>query len=421
MIRKIITTGTLAAGLCVVLAASAAAAANPNSDRKPPVNTQAKAPATLPFNARAQAAADKIVNADQSAVTGARSTTMKPIAAVHDPSLLGISITRTGLEVSVAGAPSAALRRAIASQAGGVPVTIRVVQHSELQLEAVQARIKRDLAYWAKRGIRLSTWGPDLTSDKVSVTLAKYSAQAAAAITARYGAAWVAVSTQAVTVNASSSRTDDFSPWYGGDEVSHFLYTSGGKNFYSICTTGFGLVSGSTYYIPTAGHCIESNFSSSFTNPGGGSFGTFIGYTSTHDTLLLQTSDNNGVIWSDPTSVTRTISGVASTDPINGLICTDGLTNREVCSVKIESTNQNVSYAINGQTTTVTNLVYACQTAGKSAFSGGDSGAPVETTIGSGQATARGGLLANGGGNASCGWYLPERYVESDWGVTVTR
>ena len=70
MIRKIITAGTLAAGLSVVLAASAAAAANPNSHQKPPVNTQAKAPATLPFNARAQAAADKIVNADQSAVTG---------------------------------------------------------------------------------------------------------------------------------------------------------------------------------------------------------------------------------------------------------------------------------------------------------------------------------------------------------------
>ena len=69
----------------------------------------------------------------------------------------------------------------------------------------------------------------------------------------------------------------------------------------------------------------------------------------------------------------------------------------------------------------MTNLVYACQTAGKSAFSGGDSGAPVETTIGSGQATARGELLANNGGSASCGWYLPERYVESDWGVTVTR
>ena len=66
----------------------------------------------------------------------------------------------------------------------------------------------------------------------MSVTLARYSAKAAAEITARYGGARVSVSTQAVTVNASSGRTDDFSPWYGGDEVSHFLYTSGGKNYY---------------------------------------------------------------------------------------------------------------------------------------------------------------------------------------------
>ena len=216
MIRKIITTGTLAAGLCVVLAASASAAANPNSDRKPSVNAQTKAPATLPFNARAQAAADKIVNADQSAITGARSTTMKPIAAVHDPSLLGISITRTGLEISVAGAATAALRRAIDTEADGIPVTIRVVRHSELQLEAVQARIKHDLGYWSKRGIHLSTWGPDLTSDKVSVTLAKYSAGRPRKLPRVTAPAWVAVSTQAVTVKSSSGRTDDFSPWYRG-------------------------------------------------------------------------------------------------------------------------------------------------------------------------------------------------------------
>lgn len=418
MLRKFVITGALAAGLCVTLAASAGAAvtANPGHNQ---AATRAKPAAALPPNVRAQLAADKIMNADQSALTGRPSTTMRPLAAVHDHSLLGVSITRAGLRVSVAGAPTAALRQAIGSEADGVPVTIQTVAHSQLQLQAVQAKITHDLAYWSRRGIRITTWGPDVTSDKVSVTLARYSAGAAAEITARYGESWVAVSPGAITARPSDGRTDDYSPWFGGDEVVHFLYTSGGKNYYSICTSGFGLQSGSTYYVPTAGHCIESNFSSDFYNPGGGSYGTFIGYTTTHDTLLIQASGANGVIWSDPTSVTRTVTSVASSDPVNGLICTDGYTNREVCSVKIEKTNQNVTYSINGVNTTVTNTVYACQASNKNAFSPGDSGGPVETTIGSGQSEARGEILAYVVGSEYCGWYLPERYVESDWGVTT--
>jgi hypothetical protein len=400
------------------LAASAGAAVTGKPGRSLAA-TRAVPVAGLPVNVRAQISADKIMNADQSALTGKPSTTMRPIAAIHDHSLLGISITSTGLRVSVAGAPTAALRRAIESEANGVPVTLRTVAHSEAQLQAVQAKITHDLAYWTRRGIRITAWGPDVTSDKVSVTLATYSAGAAAEITGRYGGSWVAVSPEAITVKPSSGRTDDFSPWFGGDEVVHFLYTSGGNNYYSICTSGFGLQSGSTYYVPTAGHCIESNFSSDFYNPGGGSFGTFAGYTTTHDTMIIQASGANGVIWSDPTSVTRTVTAVASTDPVNGLICTDGYTNREVCSVKIEKTNQNVTYAINGVNTTVTNTVYACQTSSKNAFSPGDSGGPVETTIGSGQATARGEILAYVVGSEYCGWYMPERYIESDWGATA--
>ena len=55
----------------------------------------------------------------------------------------------------------------------------------------------------------------------------------------------------------------------------------------------------------------------------------------------------------------------------------------------------------------------------KNAFSPGDSGGPVETTIGSGQATARGEILAYVVGSEYCGWYMPERYIESDWGATA--
>ena len=65
---------------------------------------------------------------------------------------------------------------------------------------------------------------------------------------------------------------------------------------------------------------------------------------------------------------------------VGGLICSRRADKPRICSVKIESINQDVTYNINGVSTTVTGTVYACQTANKAAFSGGDSGGPVETT-----------------------------------------
>jgi transposase len=133
---------------------------------------------------------------------------------------------------------------------------------------------------------------------------------------------------------------------------------------------------------------------------------------------IVNAASVDGDIWSNPTSTSRTVAKVAPSDPTGGLICTDGLTNLEVCSVKFESINQDVTYDINGVSTTVTGTVYACQTAGKAAFSGGDSGGPVETTLGSTSATARGEILANTD-SAICGWYLPERTIESDWDAST--
>jgi hypothetical protein len=412
MLRKSLLISAAVAALALTTAPAAMAGGKPV-----PATTPVPG-ATLPLNVRAQLAATRIVNTDESAAAAASgrsmvATTAKPLAGEYDSSLVGMAVTASGLQVTVAGHSSAELTRAIAAGADGVPVTIKVVPHSEGQLETVQARITSDLKYWSARGIHLAAWGPDLSADKVSVTLTHYSALAARSITARYGTAWVTVATTSVNAQPSASRTDDFAPWYGGDELLHRINSTTEE----ICTTGFSLKIGSTPIVPADAHCFGNNYSTNFTNPGG-TIGTWYGYDDYHDTLLINASSDAGYIWSDPTSTDRAVTGVASTDPIGGLICTDGLTNREVCSVKIEATNQTITYSINGTSTTVSNTVYACQTAGKAAFSAGDSGGPVETTIGSTDTTARGAVLAYTG-DAHCGWYMPERYIESDWGATV--
>lgn len=403
--------------VAVVLAFSAAPPALAGGKPVPKITPVATA--AISFNVRAQLAATRIVNADESSASAAFgrpkvATAAKPLAKEYDSSLVGMAITASGLQVTVAGHPSASLTRAIASEADGMPVSIRAVRHSEAQLEQVQAKITTDLKYWTARDVHITAWGPDLSSDKVSVVLSRYSAGAAKLIMARYGTAWVSVPTASVTAQPSFSRTDDSAPWFGADELEH--RDSSGKVW--LCTTGFGLRIGSTYLVPADTHCFVSNFFNNFYNPGG-TIGDWYDFNTNHDTLLINASSAGGYIWSDPTSANRLVVGVASTDPVGGLICTDGYTNREVCSVKILSTNQNVTYMINGTSTTVSNTVYACQSKSGAAFSGGDSGGPVETTIGSSETTARGAVLAMVIGDSYCGWYMPERYIESDFGATT--
>jgi transcriptional regulator with XRE-family HTH domain len=77
---------------------------------------------------------DRIAGSGQG---GRPSTAVKPQAPVHDPSFAGIQITHNGIQISIAGKPSSALLWAIRTQANGIPVTTRIVAHSELQLEAL--------------------------------------------------------------------------------------------------------------------------------------------------------------------------------------------------------------------------------------------------------------------------------------------
>jgi hypothetical protein len=380
---------------------------------EPSPPSQAVPPSAIPFNVQAQLAADRIVNSDESALSGQPATAARPLAAQYDQTIAGMTITSTGLQISVAGTPTPSLLSAISADAGSVPVTIRTVPHSELQLVQVRKRIDADVSYWAARGIQLSTWGPDLATDKVRVVLADYTPAAASAITARYGAEWVTVATQSMTVTPSYSRTDDTEPWYSGDEIEHQY----DPTHYAICTTGFSLTDGNFTYVTTAAHCFENNFTYDFFQAGG-VFGDYYAYSDGIDQVLIGSTSAAGFEWSDPVSTDRAIVGVDSTDPIGGLICTDGLTNREVCSVEIDATGQTINYYFNGTTRTVYNTVYACQTSGAAAFSGGDSGGPVETTIGSYETNARGEVLANTG-DAHCGWYYPEYLLADYWGMSV--
>jgi hypothetical protein len=113
-------------------------------------------------------------------------------------------ITAAGLEIVLSGAPTEAARAAVAAaqadeartfvayrvpaSTGPVPISFRVVAHSRAVLNGLTAQLTADAHRWNARGIALSSWGPDLSSDKVLVHLLHYSAAAAHELEAGYGA-----------------------------------------------------------------------------------------------------------------------------------------------------------------------------------------------------------------------------------------
>gem|GEM_PF-1757952 len=336
-----------------------------------------------------------------------------------DPTLVGQRVTPSGLEVTVSAEPTVSQRAAVATvaknqaatlsahgistSAVAVPITFRVVPNSFAALNALTARLTADADTWRAQGISFSSWGPDLDNDVVTLRLQNYSAQAAATLQATYGPL-LTVATTSEGARASS-RTADSAPWYGADVLSG---PAG-------CTSWFSTISASGAAVsPTAGHCGAGTFTQN-----GRTFGTVTSraFGGSMDAELIPVTSNLPEIWSDPTSVYRAITGVATTDTKGVLTCTDGAVDMEVCNVKIGDSNQQVFYK--DYNVTIGGLTYAHQTQSLNAFSKGNSGGPVETTSGSASAIAQGMLVAHVDGDFTSGWYLPARAVDSYFNVFV--
>jgi hypothetical protein len=124
-------------------------------------------------------------------------------ALQDDPTYGGMKIVPRGIEVDVVGRGSDALSAAIAKAKKKVPVQTRAVKHSWEALQALTSRLNKDQPMWRSRGVLLSTWGPDVSTNRVEVWLSKYDGAAAAALTATYGADWVVVSRESESGSGS--------------------------------------------------------------------------------------------------------------------------------------------------------------------------------------------------------------------------
>lgn len=344
------------------------------------------------LNSLAQLAADKVVASGQSGA-----------ASVFGQSYAGIAITPGGVELSLAGDNAPDVEAVVPRVVDSVPVTFKIVDHSQAVLNALTDRIGADRNAWIAEGITLSAWGPDYSSNKVLIYLSSFSKSAADALAAKYGTDLTIVSGDSVQYSPAS-RTTDTTPWYGGDLIT----TS------AACTSWFSTsnASGQIFGL-TAGHCGGGTW---YTN--GLVYGTTysIAYPNFNiDAEVIPVSSNAGYIWADPNFSTRRVSAYSTTDPVGGLICTDGATDREVCNVRIDQANVTDCYS--GQCTS--GSVLAHQLNGVHAFSGGDSGGPVETTLGDGTTEARGMIIANRSSDPSYGAYSPVVAICNQWGLAL--
>jgi len=113
-------------------------------------------------------------------------------AMSREPGYAGMRILPYGYEIDLVGKPTAAERAAAARvapryQGKTIPYRFRSVRYSEKELKAVMARIEADLDDLSKQGIHPSSWGIDLPSDTVQISLNHYTPHYRTILRARYG------------------------------------------------------------------------------------------------------------------------------------------------------------------------------------------------------------------------------------------
>jgi streptogrisin D len=386
---------------CLTLAAPLAWASP--SEAAPPVTHWAT---DVAANAKAVRAAEDLQAAlVPSLQANAASANRTAATQMSSDGIDGVAINDNGLLVSTASQLSTAAQAAITHTRGTVPVTVRKVAHSAAHLAALASRIESDLSYWTSQGITVSGWGEWDTTNKIAVQLANYTPEAATAIVARYGADAVLVPAESMQADASSSRSIDGSPWYGGD-----LINSGTAG----CTSWFSVSGGGRDYAVTAGHCGgRGTVWTQFNQP----YGTvdLAVWGGTVDAARIPVSSDLRYVWANPTYTTRTVTSVSSSLVAGALVCTDGGVDAEVCNVKVQAPNDTVTY--NGHT--IGDMAYGVQQNGKPAFTPGDSGGPVYTATANQTAEAQGLIAAHVTGNNAEGWFCKVWNVESALGVSV--
>lgn len=327
---------------------------------------------------------------------------VEQIGASYANAYAGQTTTDSGVVVYVVRGEAAPFLAALRSAALDLKgeYSLRYVANSWVKLDGLTRRMagEQEQEALAADGVQLASWGPDVASNRVVITLRHYSSRAAGLLVSRYGSGLVAINAKSQSeLFHAYTRYTDTSPFYGGDYIWN---TTDGEN--EPCTSGLTFIGNNSgkSFILTAGHCDGGT--SWYTNR---SDPQYMGYTSTdylqsgYDQDLLSIRGNAaGYVWGDGTDVFTVVSAF---DPgIGQLVTVDGSITGEVRTAAVTDTYlcEEIEDAYGEYT--------ACDTAiaeksGATLCQEGDSGAPVYQHVGSTVTVKAVGILIAGYGDAS--------------------
>lgn len=283
-----------------------------------------------------------------------------------------------------------------------VPIRVRLVKFSYAQLEA----IKDEAIMLDRAGVpdASSIWrtGPDYENNRVLITVDRASGALFATLAQRYGREAIAVRidpNRRTPQLATGTRAADFPQFHGGARIN----TPRGQQ---VCTSGWPWVSGSQYYLMTAGHCIPDG--GSVSTPGG-FVGTVTAYTRENwaiglgtvafpgegvyrgDLALSTATSALGRIYSQglDSTVVRLVAEMWFGAPTPGdQFCTGGSYSFEVCGWWVPNPND-VRNNWNTNEGTLLRATRGYKPNGQCIL-GGDSGGPVYTIRWDSQVAAKG-------------------------------
>ncbi|GAA2606326.1 hypothetical protein GCM10010399_41610 [Dactylosporangium fulvum] len=265
------------------------------------------------------------------------------------------------------GTPPANITKALASLPAGMTAEVVPASYSRAELNAQIKQIRSDDAgtapeYRAHRLVALE----DGSGIEISVSKAQPSLNARRANRA-------VVRTLVEGGTEPLARQNDSAPYYGGARLQ---ILSAPNQVGAVCSSGFIVRSGSTYYTTSAAHCGSAP--NAVRNGAGATIGSVAFAGREIDSMLINLSPNSASArvydgaWNNGSGYNKPVVGQAGS-AVGDLTCTSGSFSGVVCGVRVTSTN--ASSDVGGWHQA--GIIEARQDNGGNAAGDGDSGGPV--------------------------------------------
>ena len=301
----------------------------------------------------------------------------------------GITLAPDGSYITVyATQLSPPIEQSVSAAAAPIPVHYEVVPLSQLALDSLNQKIASAHQALASAGINVESSVPNFVNGVVDITVDNLTPTITNSLLAQFGQDLNVSSADSSNKIYFQDRTNDSSPWAGGDYLVLNKTNSTTANY---CTSGLSIVIGGTSHIMTAGHCSHGESGSNWTMYNSNSVGTSLQRMGTLQTDKLNGSDELDVstatakgyagFWTGP-------PGSPQLTPVhdrgsnfnNEHICISGAPSGSLCDFVVNNVNgcYNISYMGSSNSQMVCGLTKA--DVSNNATIGGDSGAPVYRT-----------------------------------------